>query len=1026
MEQAGSDAVEYESLLTQATSLFHSKDFDKCEEFLNNILNLKPCHSKTLMNKALLEYVGKRHYTHTDDYTNELKRIASLEDVQLTSHGCSSTRTSCEQSSVLEPNGSAACSVSAFSLTINDSASFLPQSTLALSLKYNYALVLFYQQQYVQAEHVLSTCLGLQACVKPSEKGSSGAVDHLSHAPTTTDLPTVNLTPTSDLLLCRRILLLWLESLFHLQQSERVFHLCAAWLTVLSSMTLTNSLNSIHLNTTDRSIPTTSRYMNSQTCTMLQGIHKPIKLFYIRACLLTGRLNAAEDELNHMTNEKDTPDLHAEEDVEVPYCNESDKQCDDNRSLAEKHPQIPEDCWRTGRAVHFLLAQLFFLKGNHAEAINRLSGMPPPPQGSLATDQCENALWRNNLALVLHRTGQYNFSGLQLRRALREMNNTLSDALSSSVSCQSGGSLNENSATQFVSYDSSVVGQVPLHVFSLDRRNVLLHNHALQLLFAHKPNAAFPVLLRLASTYPRNPRLWLRLAECCIKIHRPNNLSWWHLESRSRCIVKAIGVGPCRKLLFKTTDEEKPIHCTESPSEPRPTLEFASLCLRNATLLIPRPPSDLGTTDGTKLLSRDERRNALLKWAELQTVPVYPSPVPLRGIGLLHVLCAVHLATAYVSLCLDDPVITLHSAGRLIPDFCVPLPSTAVNCTGQADEGGGSAGNVQSVSPPSRDTVLGLVAPPAYRFLARLYYAEALAHLDRVSEAIGLLKSFLPSSLTYARQVEHLYASSPSLDPIYLRPETTVERSTNTSVSAENTGTLPGKLAIYPPDFPSTSSQAAGLFFYNLAAIVAIDKQWGTSEDYLTVASRGLSISVQELSGRNWIPIPTSPNQPVPFLHPPVVLPLPFILLQLYLSVALDRPDQTLAILRDTFGHAALAGRLNPPFTPSSFSASSKAQITAETDRSWTLSDLHNLLKSSSPMDQASSKGPQLRPQRPENMWAPAQHFKHLSPSAFSGVNNPSLLQAHYASGRPDYPSTTQQHPSGIITAANENDWPPL
>ncbi|CAH8484310.1 unnamed protein product [Dicrocoelium dendriticum] len=465
MEQTGSDTTECDNLLTQASSLFHSKDFDRCEEVINSLLNLKPNHSKALMNKALLDYVSKHHYTHTDEYMKELKRIASVEGVQLTSDPSSCTQTTCEQSATSEPNGGVSGSLSTVSITMDGPEYSIPQSALALSLKYNYALVLFYQRKYVQAEHILSTCLGLRTCVKSSEKGTSDAVEHLPLA-ISADLPTINLTPTSDLLLCRRILLLWLESLLHLQQSERVFRLCATWLTVLSSITLTNSLNSINLTAPDRSFSSMApRYVNSQACTMLQEIHKPIQLFYIRACLLTGRLHAAEDELNHVTGEQDTPDLHGQEDIDVSNCDENGKRLDDDRSPSvtcdsEKHHQLPVDSWSTGRLVHFLQAHLAFLKGNHSEALRRLSDIPPPVQGSPATDQCESALLRNNLGLVLHRAGQYNLSGLQLRRALREVNQTSYDLLPQPVSHQSNGFHHKGSSTKHMLNETSLLHQL--------------------------------------------------------------------------------------------------------------------------------------------------------------------------------------------------------------------------------------------------------------------------------------------------------------------------------------------------------------------------------------------------------------------------------------------------------------------------------------------------------------------------------------------------------------------------------------
>lgn len=52
----------------------------------------------------------------------------------------------------------------------------------------------------------------------------------------------------------------------------------------------------------------------------------------------------------------------------------------------------------------------------------------------------------------------------------------------------------------------------------------------------------------------------------------------------------------------------------ESPSACAPTLEFASLCLRNAVVLLPRPPTNLISAE----YSVTERRDAWLRWSESQ------------------------------------------------------------------------------------------------------------------------------------------------------------------------------------------------------------------------------------------------------------------------------------------------------------------------------------------------------------------------------------------------------------------------
>lgn len=48
-------------------------------------------------------------------------------------------------------------------------------------------------------------------------------------------------------------------------------------------------------------------------------------------------------------------------------------------------------------------------------------------------------------------------------------------------------------------------------------RYELLYNCGIQLLFAGHPSIAFDHLISALPAFPNNPRLWLRIAECCIQ-----------------------------------------------------------------------------------------------------------------------------------------------------------------------------------------------------------------------------------------------------------------------------------------------------------------------------------------------------------------------------------------------------------------------------------------------------------------------------------------------------------------------------
>lgn len=56
----------------------------------------------------------------------------------------------------------------------------------------------------------------------------------------------------------------------------------------------------------------------------------------------------------------------------------------------------------------------------------------------------------------------------------------------------------------------------PLVSLGVSHRHEILYNLGIQLLFSGRPVVAFDCLVEAVQIYHTNPRLWLRLAECCI------------------------------------------------------------------------------------------------------------------------------------------------------------------------------------------------------------------------------------------------------------------------------------------------------------------------------------------------------------------------------------------------------------------------------------------------------------------------------------------------------------------------------
>ncbi len=55
--------------------------------------------------------------------------------------------------------------------------------------------------------------------------------------------------------------------------------------------------------------------------------------------------------------------------------------------------------------------------------------------------------------------------------------------------------------------------------FSRDKKTEILYNEGLQLLLTGNPGLAFKCLHEAALSHKNKPKLWLRLAECCVAAH---------------------------------------------------------------------------------------------------------------------------------------------------------------------------------------------------------------------------------------------------------------------------------------------------------------------------------------------------------------------------------------------------------------------------------------------------------------------------------------------------------------------------
>ena len=61
----------------------------------------------------------------------------------------------------------------------------------------------------------------------------------------------------------------------------------------------------------------------------------------------------------------------------------------------------------------------------------------------------------------------------------------------------------------------------PLLTIGSNYKYEILYNLGVTLLHARKPAEAFDCLIEAVQLHHRDPLIWLRLAECCIHVHKP-------------------------------------------------------------------------------------------------------------------------------------------------------------------------------------------------------------------------------------------------------------------------------------------------------------------------------------------------------------------------------------------------------------------------------------------------------------------------------------------------------------------------
>ncbi|XP_060936509.1 CCR4-NOT transcription complex subunit 10 isoform X3 [Limanda limanda] len=342
----------------------------------------------------------------------------------------------------------------------------------------------------------------------------------------------------------------------------------------------------------------------------------------------------------------------------------------------------------------FLKSNFEYLRGNYRKAVKLLnsSNIAEHP-GPIKTGECVRCMFWNNLGCIHFAMGKHNLGIFYFKKALQENDHT----------CAQLGDGNNGQSKKFTG--------IPMCALLANKRYELLYNCGIQLLHIGRPLAAFECLMEAVQVYHSNPRLWLRLAECCIAANKGGSEQESKgLPCKKGIVQSIVGQGYHRKIVLASQSTQNTIYSEgQSAAIPVASMEFAAICLRNALLLLPElQQQDTKTENGSKSLSQSgstesgsENSDACSgKGQEADKFLSAAPSSPLRKQEVENLRCSILACSAYVALALGDNLMALNHAEKL-------LRQTKVS--------------------------------GSLKFLGHLYAAEALISLDRISEAIAHL-----------------------------------------------------------------------------------------------------------------------------------------------------------------------------------------------------------------------------------------------------------------------------------------------
>ncbi|XP_076325133.1 CCR4-NOT transcription complex subunit 10 isoform X2 [Tachypleus tridentatus] len=264
----------------------------------------------------------------------------------------------------------------------------------------------------------------------------------------------------------------------------------------------------------------------------------------------------------------------------------------------------------------YLRSQLEYLRNNCRKAMKLLNTASVSVATHTFKETGDNiaAMYYNNMGCLHFYMGKPNLGCFYFNKAVQEHNNAIK-------------SLTEG--------EPDTLSSRPLFTVDVTAYYQLMYNLGLQYLHAGKPLQAFERLLEAVQVYHTNPRLWLRLAECCMQNHKPDNSRDFSLKERQKDMIRgSVGSGPHRKIIM-------------SP--------FISNDNKLST----------STTVSSQGGSVEESEGASPVEGQHVTVNGLPAN-SIQGAEVANLKNSILVASAYVALCLGDMVMALKHAETLL------------------------------------------------------------------------------------------------------------------------------------------------------------------------------------------------------------------------------------------------------------------------------------------------------------------------------------------------------------------------